>query len=286
MADGEEVKVIPADAGEQDSAPAHFVLAPYVHDEESGGLWTLPQYQQVIAPFTLEDRKEKRDAEPKPASGTIPLGDVESFAEYVKRYGKPETAFLYWNNAGLSAVLDYHGTDGIAGRCQWRVEHKFAQAPQLLKWVQFVGGRRTQKEVIEFFEDMAETVVSPSAADLAAVLSTLRSNVTSSAEVTLKPDGGSKIEFKKDSQIRAQGELPPIIAIQVPVLAGHLDANGHEMVYGLTVRLRPSPTDNGVVFSFSIPNLQATLEDAYADKVATAREALGETYSILRAANS
>lgn len=281
MADNTQTTIPGNDQVRTASAP-HMVLAPYYRDPVNGAVYVHKDLIQVVAPG--ED--ETHAAILKPVAAAEAFGDVESWAAYVLRFGDPAQAFLTWNTSGLRAVLDYHDEEREPGRCQWQATHKFVQSPALLEWVKLAGGQWTQKQVVEKFEDMADTIIAPSAADITGILSMLRSHVNTQATVTLKPDGGSKMEFSKDAGIKGAGDLPATITVRVPVLVGHVDSDGRAVTYDLTVRMRLTPTEQGVMFRFAVQNLEATLEDAYADRVAAARVALGDGYPILRAANT
>lgn len=278
-----ETNPIPAQEQEQGAAAPHLIISPTYRDPVNGALYVHEALKQVRDPW---DDAERQETHIPPVKAAESFGDVASFAAYVLRYGLPTTTLLTWNSAGLKAVLDYHNSHSAPGRCQWTAAHLFQQAAQLGRWVGFADGRaRDQKGVIEFLEDMADTVVSPSAADVTGILSTLRASVGSNAVSTLNSDGSYSIQYSKDAKLTGRGTIPPTFTIRVPVLVGHTSEDGSPWVYNLTVRLRVTPTEQGVVFRLSIPNLSTVLEDAYADRVAAAKSALGDAYPILRAAN-
>lgn len=275
---------LPTQPQTQDAASPHLVITPYVHDERSGAIWVHKDYMEVRPPW--EDITAQRNYL-APVKAAEQFGDVASWAAYVQRFGDPLETLLTWNSGGLRAVLDYHHESRDPGRCQWTAEHKFTLSRQLSRWQEFASGEpREQRRIIEFLEDMADTVVEPSAATLTGILSTLRASVGSNATSILEPDGGYRVEFIKDAKVTGSGRIPPTFVIRVPVLVGHTNEDGSPVVYDLTVRLRVTPTEQGAVFRLSIPNLSTTLEDAYTDRVQAARAALPDGYEILRVADS
>lgn len=265
------------------SAP-HLMVTPWYRDATNGAVYVHRDLVQVRAPW--EDA-ERAETHLPPQSGAQWLGDVESFAAYVRRFGQPETTLVQWNAAGLSATLDYHHSDGTPGRCKWTASHAFARSRQLERWAGFAAGQpKGQKDLIEFLEDMADTVLEPTAADLTSILSTLRAHVKSETRSTFEADGSSSLSFEKDSKLLGSTKIPPTFVVSIPVLAGHLSADGDIVQYDLDVRLRVTPTEQGVVFRLSIPALQDALEAAYTDRVAAATAALGDAYPVLRASDA
>jgi hypothetical protein len=255
-----------------------LVIAPAYLDGATGALWVHKDYVPV--------RKDWEDeAHRSPASDDVAFGDVESWAQYVTRYGYPERALLTWNGKGLKAVLDYHRADEheLGGRRQWMARYPFFQSPELQAWVAFAGGQaHSQREAIERLEDLGEDIKEPSQAELTTLLRNLRANVSSEAETTLREDGTSAVSWKQDKTLKAGGttELPPFITIGIPLLVGHPER------YALRVRVRVSVDDRAhLALRFSLVNADRSLEDVYAQRVEAARALLGEAFTLLRAAN-
>lgn len=225
-----------------------------------------------------------------PPKGTHAFGDVPSWAEFVKRYAAPtedaETnewaPLLTWNASGLSAVLDFHSTTGDPGRCQWVACCPFVHSPEWLAWVKLAsGGAIKQRELVEQLEDLAEDIREPSAADLMALLRSLRANVQSSASAELRPDGTTAVAWSQDKTLTGgkAGELglPGILTIAVPVL------KGDPQPYQLQVRLRVNIDDSAhLAFRLSLVNAERVLEAVYQERVIAAERALGDGYSLLR----
>lgn len=221
------------------------------------------------------------------------LGDVESWAEYIKRYGLPDYTLATWDERGLRATLDYH-TLQDGGRCAWHAQHPFTRSSQWLAWAKLADGQpRSQRALLEALEDLAEDIIEPGAADLLGLLRTLRATVKAQADTELAEDGSTRVTYAKDASVRSGGELslPPSLDIVIPVLKGHVTpSEGGEgppvpVRYRLTVRLRVSVDDQAkLAFRLSIPGAERVLEAVFADRVQAAKDALGEAYPLLRSA--
>jgi hypothetical protein len=285
MGDGNNYSTLPINNGMAQNAP-YVILANYYHDPVNGALYVHKDMVETVKPWDDTDRI--REYVP-PIAGTVGFGDVASFAAYLQRYGDPALTFTTWNAGGIQAILDYHGdviAGNPAGRCQWVAQHSFIMSLPLTRWVSYANGSsRDQRGLIEFLEDMADTIVQPSAAELTSVLSLLRSTFGSRAETNLKEDGSYAVSFSKEAKLTAQGVIPSTFTIRVPLLAGHTDDEGKTVTYDLTVRLRMTPIEQSVTFRLSISNLTVSLEDAYADRVKVATALLGKDFPILRSAN-
>lgn len=258
-------------------------LAPSVKDA-SGALWVHKDFLQVTNPWADE-------AHVGPPKEALSLGDVESWAGYVKRFAAAGefAPLVTWNSEGLKAILDYHADTDTAGRLQWIAKHPFERSPEWKAWLALADGHaKGQREAIEALEDRGNDVVEPAPSDLMNLLRTLRVTVNKSAQTELRPDGTTSVQYTDDKGIAARGgtvDLPSEITIAIPVLKGHVGSDGKPVVYGLKVRLRASVNDQArLALRFTIPNADRALEEVFADRVAATRAALGDGYAILRAA--
>ena len=278
-----------ADAGAfpGSTAPQSVIASSYTAPD--GSVYVHHDLVQVVKPWEVE-------AHVGPIKAAEKFGDVESWVAYVKRYAQqvePGVDILYgplltWNAAGLRAVLDYHGADGDPGRTQWTATCPFVLSPEWRDWMRIAGGQPiAHKAAVEALEDLAADVVSPPAADLAALLRNLRATVNAEAISELRADGTSFVSFTKDKRANLPGlDLPPEFSIAVRALVGHADANGAPVRYKLPVKVRVQVGDDAkLAFRFSIPTAERVLEDVYADRVSTAKALLGDGYTLLRAAD-
>lgn len=274
----------PAESNWAQSAP-HLTVAP-AYTAPDGSVYVHHDLAKVVDPWSVE-------AHIGPVRAHESFGDVESWAAYVLRYAEEDAvwpAFLTWSEKGLRAVLDYHSTEQEPNRCQWTAEHPFVQSLQYRKWAALANGvAKSQRDVLEAFEDLGPDIVEPTAADLVSLVRVLRATSNASANTELRPDGTTFVNYTKNQTVHAgEATLPPSLTIAIPVLKGHTEAGvGGKLtpvLYRLTVRIRVSVDDNArLAFRLSMPDAERTLEAAYADRVDAARLLLGEAYALLRA---
>lgn len=255
---------------------AHLTIAATYKDPATGATFVHSDLVRVQEPWAEESHIP-------PMSANESLGDVESFAAYVSRYAVIDSAFLTWNSRGLHATLDYDE------RGHWHVDMPFRSSPAWVAWTQFACNRAMpQKQAVESLEDLASDIVEPAAADLMAILRGLRATINAKADAELRPDGTSKVAFEKDARVQTANalDLPASFTIAIPVLKGHVNAEGKPVVYQVQVRVRTSVDDNAkLTLRFSIPNAERILEAVYAERVQAAQALLGGDFILLRAAD-
>lgn len=271
----------PIDSNAVTTAP-RLAIAPFYKDGKTGALYIHKDLDIAAKPWEEEEHIP-------PQRGNERFGDVESWVAFVKEHTLDVPPYLTWRASGLRAVLDYHAVDG-PGRCQWLAEYPFVRSRQWDAWLSTAtGSRQTQSDAIEFLEDHAEDVVEPSAAELMNILRNLRTTVNKSASVELRADGTAAVSWSAAENVSARGgtmDLPSEFVIGIPILKGHVDEDGKPVIYRLTVRLRASVDDKARLgLRFSIPNADASLEDAFADRVTAAKALLGAGAPLLRGAD-
>ena len=273
----------PIDDSKLSTAP-RLAIAPVYKDPSTGALYVHENLRQVAGPWESEKHVS-------PVETFETLGDVESWAKYVQRFAQaaPYEPLLTWNSHGLRAVLDYHGSSEEPGRAQWIAEQPFERSLEWKAWLQLADGHaKDQRVAIEAIEDRGADIVDPPQADLTALLRSLRTTVNKNATTEIRPDGSARVEFYGDTNVAARGgtaDVPATFQIAIPVLKGHVNVSGQPIKYGLTVRIRTSPTDQAKLFlRFSIPDAERVLEMVLADQVRAARELLGDGFTLLRAA--
>ena len=282
-----EQPTLAAEADDQTGGAAHLIVTPYYRDPDTGELYVHNDLSRARGPWEHEDHIP-------PAKGVLGLGDVESFAAYMLRYGSTN-ALMTWNKDGIKAVLDYHNTrsdpeadGGPWGRCQWEALFPFVLAYEWLAWTKFANGSaRPVKEVVEFMEMHFDDIQEPLAVDLLEILRGLRVNVQSNAETTIRPDGTTAVAFSQDKRVDGPSAvaLPPEVRIAIPVLFGHMDANRFPVRYERRVLLRASVDGNAhLLLRFSLQNAERVLEEVYQERVQAAKELLAG-FEILRAAD-
>lgn len=263
----------------------NVVIVPTYTDPVTGAIY-------VHQELTRRTEDWATEAHIPPPHGDEQFGDVESWTSFVRRFGDAAAAarnLLTWNSRGLRAVLDYHETPLTPGRCQWKALCAFSPSLEWTAWTAFACGVTVgQRAAIEQLETLAQDIRNPTAVDLVALLRSLRATVNASAQAELRPDGTTAITFASDKRLAAGADgitLPPEIGIAIPVLRGHVNAQGQPVLYEMAVRLRASVDDSAhLALRFSLQNADRTFETVLAERVAAAKEMLGNQYTLLRAA--
>lgn len=272
---------IPADEDEQSTGAAqkHLIIAPSWTDDATGAVYVHKDLVQAQAPWANEEHVS-------PVRVEEALGDVESWCEYIKRHAsiEPDHSLLTWNQKGLRAVLDY------PNRRQWVTAHPFVQTPEFRAWLSFAnGGAHEQKKAVEFLEDHAPDIFEPAQGDLLNLMRQLTANAAATATVESREDGTADVSFARTASVSSgpnKALLPGEITIQIPVLRGHIEENGAIVRYKLVLKVRASVDPNAhLALRFTMPQAEVVLEQVYAERVASAKELLGDGYTILRAAD-
>jgi hypothetical protein len=268
-------KTTPANESAQRGVVApHLIVEAFYKDPETG------------ATFVHKDLVKVQDAWAEevhigPTEAVEHFGDVESWASYTKKHATADSLFT-WNTQGLKTVLDY------PDRNDWIADMPFRLTPEMQAWAGIADGRAIpHAKVVEFLDDHAQDIFEPDASSLLTLLRALRASVNTAADVELRADGTSGVKFTKDTKVGGAGsvDLPAEITIAVPVLRGHLDDQGQIVRYKLVLKLRASVGDDARLgLRFVMPLMERVLEQVYAERVASAKEQLGDGYTILRAA--
>lgn len=258
-------------------------LAPGYEDRGTAALWVHKDMVQARKDWEVE-------AHIRPPQGTEAFGDVASWATYVKRYSGPTDLgwepVITWNAAGLHAILDPHQSIDEPGRCQWLATCPFVYSTEWRAWQQLANGHaKSQRELVEALEDLAEDIREPDAARLMELLRSLRANVQTTATTSLQPDGSTSVAWGQDKTLIGNKpgalDLPGLLSIALPVL------KGDPQPYQVLVRLRVTIGDDSkLTFRLSLVNAERVLEAVYADRVEQAAGALGDGFNLLRAADA
>lgn len=275
--------VHPIDAEQDHHAPHLTIDSYYKADDGSEWLWNGAGYTQIVEPWAVESHIS-------PIRAAEKLGSIESWVQYVAKYGDADTTLLTWSDQRLRGVLDYHSDQHAPGRGAWTAEHPLERTRQWLAWQRIANGSAIgQKALIEALEDHRQDIQDPDAATMVGLIRSLRANVNVAAESELETNGNTKLSFSR--QTTTSVELPPSLTIGIPVLKGHTapDGNGVEgpVRYAIEVLIRVDVLDGGkLAFRLSMPNADQALEDAVADRVREAEELLPDDFLLLRSTAS
>lgn len=269
-----------------DGNDSHYALFTDSHVKTlDGSEFVHKDLVKVVDPWAVEEHEL--------LTTTEKLGDVESWAAYVKTHASAESDhhLLTWNKNGLSAVLDYPSTK------RWTATHPFVTTAEFRLWTGLATGHAVElSKAVEFLEDNALDIHEPDASSLLDLLRKLKANVTANADVELRADGTAKVRFDRDTTVRGtnEAELPNEITIAIPVLKGHVEPEndsdrgvfaGQPVRYKLVLKLRASVDANArLSLRFNMPVVERVLEEVYAERVGIAKGLL-DGYAILRAAD-
>lgn len=287
----------PIDQYAPQTAPRLTIAPSYTAPD--GSVYVHQDYNKVVGEWGVESHIP-------PTNRTERFGSVEAWAAYVTDYAHADGAHLFtWSEWGLRAILDYIGPGQEPGRCTWKAEHQFEQTPQWRRWTELANGRaRGQQELLEALEDNADDIVEPVPAEIQRLLRTMRGTVSATAESTLNEDGSYSVSWNRSATVKVGGgkdtTFPNEIKIAIPVFKGHVETievkdddgtvTGERLApvrFGLKVRIRVNPDNDGhLLFRLSMPDREAALEKALANRVQAAEVALGDGYDLLRATAS
>lgn len=273
----------PADDQLHDGIADHLVLTPRVGLLD-GSEYVHKDLVKVVDAWAVEEHARLTTAER--------LGDVESWAIYVKTHAPFGGSFLTWNAKGLHAVLDYPATK------RWTADYPFELTPEFRRWSGLASGHAIElQKAVEFLEDNTPDIHEPDAASLLDLLRVLKANYTANTAVELRPDGTSKLAFARETRVSGpnEAELPNEITIAVPVLKGHVEQEtdvdagivaGAPVRYKLVLKVRASADSNAKLsLRFNMPVMERVLEQVYAERVEVATAELGDGFTLLRAAD-
>lgn len=258
-----------------DLVAPHLVVHPTVKMAD-GSEWAHEDYKKVVEPWAVEQHIG-------PINSRQWLGTVESWVDYVKRYGRDgadvRESLLTWTEAELKAVLDYHSSMGEAGRCQWVALHTFEASQQWQEWQAVIkAGKLDQRTLVENLDDLAEDILAPDPSQLQTILSNLRAHSSGTAESVLRPDGTTKLSWTKDQRLSGELELPENIVIGIPVLKQQ-QIEGPK--YEIKVRLRAHVDDGDIFFRLSMPAADRLWARVVNEQVENAKTLLGDLWTIL-----
>lgn len=292
-------ETLAAFGGEQlESDRPPVIVEPFHKDPVTGATWVHKDLVKVAEAW-------EEEAHIGPVAEHVNVGDIESFAGYVQKYsglepeedgteGDSRETLITWNSARLLAVLDYHTS--TPGRCGWLVEHRFARSREWLAWTSLCASAVTQAQAVDKLEDLADGIIEPASADLMTIVRGLRANVKREAVSEFLENGDTKFSFTASTGVTSTARvadmttvtLPSQIRIRIPVLAGHMtekDGQQVPVVYDLDVKVRSAVDGEGhLTLRFAMPQAEKVLEEVIAERVASAKAALGEAFTVFRAA--
>lgn len=210
---------------------------------------------------------------PQRQSGNINADDVDSFIALIKRYGSPERSAVYVrvDETSLSAVavLNEHGSDGLAGWRDYRAVFLPKKSTEWEKWIGSSGSKFNQISFAHFMESNAKDIVSaerlPSAGDVLAFVSRLEDTrkVKYGSSVNLQ-NGMVQIEFIEAEESGTKGKLELFKEFAIGIRPFQ-----HGQAYQVRAWLRYSIDRNSgaITFWYELQQTHLVIEDASKDIV-------------------
>lgn len=171
--------------------------------------------------FNVRDLREMLPPPPRPQE-RIELLTVDSFAEYVLKFGQPSTAaFADETKAEYRAVLDYHSGPGVRGHCDHVALYKCPPSPEWKAWTQNDGKPLAQAEFARFIENNLPDMLNPSAAEMLqmAISIAVKKDASFAQDIRL---ANGQVQLRYEETIRGTSNagdltIPDHFRISIPV---------------------------------------------------------------------
>lgn len=166
--------------------------------------------------------------------------DAGSFASYVKQFSGPNTRVFLGESGQFVGVIDYHSE--LPARTTHRASFHLTPSPEWRFWAAQHDKWLTQEQIVELLEEHRADVISPSAADLIAVASSLKA--TESAEFVAKTSRSGSgtavvLTAKVEGEINGSLITPPTeLSIEIPIFK-----NGRRIMLDVVLNWRGKPKD-------------------------------------------
>ena len=268
-----DTRTVPADPGRQDPQVPKLVLNTGYRDELTGALFVHKDMREILPAYQAEWHVA-------PTSTRATLGDVESWAAYIARYGTAERTYATWSATGIRATLDYH-TSGEPGRDQWHARYDFVNTLQLGRWRRAIERQNvSHANMVELLEDSGSDIVEPDQAEVLDILRTLRVTTKSRGDTEIRQDGTTSIKWHSDAQVRGSKsgttEMPQRIKIHVPALEGYfIDDKLSTVCFAVRIRASVDPAGQ-IGFRLSCPELEMKLDELRQSVASRAQSFLDE----------
>lgn len=216
----------------------------------------------VVVPTGYKLETLERLEPPRFIKQRVELETLGAFIGYVVDHCRPDTAvFVRVGELGaeFTAIMDYHGADGKAGRCA----HVAAYTPQASSdWKAVLAVDRKvleQEKFALFIEDNLKLFINPTPGSLLLeVVTNLHGKLdVSFTSIRRLNNGTVQLSYEEDMAMRGAGqfELPTMLKLAVPPFDG-------EAPYEVDARLRCKLSSRKVEFEIQCVRLADVVRDA------------------------
>lgn len=232
---------------------------------------------------TRDDYKVERIPGPERAKRTHVFHDLGSYAEWLKRWAKPEKTEILVGDTQARALLEGQdrATDPAADvTCLLRHHPTFAA------WKAAFGVKQDPKAFHAFIRSVARTFPANGGGVSGA-------DVLSGELAKLKAVKGGEVNSSVDargfyavsgvtSTLQVDAKIPTAFTIRSPIFVGIPDPDAalEDRLYDLEILLAMDVAESGISFTLTCPTLDAVLHQARLDAVAHLRALLGEGFLV------
>lgn len=227
---------------------------------EDGPLAAIYRLPDGFAVRTVDLEALRAPLRPGPLrkSGAYATTDVASFLAYYDKHAG-DTAEIWVGDDRVTAVLDAHGGTDTRWE-QHRLTLTLKHSPEWLRWAHKSGSLMTQQQFAEFIEDGAADVVTPDAATMLEVASSLQAATKVDFKSAYRTsDGQRAFRYEETTTAKAgqKGELeiPDRLVLSLRVFLGQEPVE-------VRARFRYRLTDSGLALGFVLDRVAETLEAA------------------------
>jgi uncharacterized protein YfdQ (DUF2303 family) len=250
-------------AGKASCAPMQFF-----------GSGRAPEKQVVVVPngYSVQEiETEELNPSPYRTKGATRLATVDSFIAYVERelIGGSTVCFANEDKGSFEAVFNYSGGCGIPGWGDSKALLTLQQTTNWKRWMGLHGSRIGQLKFCDFVEANIDDIVSPDAATIIEMVTTLKLTRNASFTSVVDPRTGfatvnyiEKTTGENGGTGAGQAEFQNRMVIGLNPFKGK-DSSRFTAKANLRFELPDGDNPKGLVLHFSIINHENVLEAAF-----------------------
>lgn len=200
---------------------------------------------------------EETMSQPLRVRENIEALSVESFADYIKRFGDVDTIVkVDTGRLTFQAIIDYHSGKDDPAWCAHRANYRCQLSAEWQDWINNSNHGMSQEAFAEFLENHSASIVEPDGSEILSLVTKLnivRKAVFGSA-IRLAT-GELQFSYSEDNQ-KGTVEIPEKIKLGLPVFK-----NGTSYIQW--IRLRYRLKEGVITFYYSLISPEKNVEDAF-----------------------
>jgi uncharacterized protein YfdQ (DUF2303 family) len=212
---------------------------------------------------------ERFDREPDRIRSHVRMPDLESFNDYLVRFGDKERTVVFADLAAqkFRACLDYHQVEGPSW-CEHLADLELAYSEEWLAWTGIHGKMLPHVDFAEFLEERAPDIVEPDAASVLEVAQGLQVDGSAKVVSVQSLSGAKRIAFEESETVRSAREgveAPERLELHIPVF-DRFD------VQSVNVRLVYRAKNRQLMVGLRIPDRIGIVRSLFDDILGAVRE--------------